>query len=183
MKKLAVIILAEGFEEIETVTPIDLLRRGGIEVTVAGLSGLEVRGSRGITLKADCLIDEIPNEPDVLILPGGGKGAANLAGSEKVLKLLKTQNENDRIIAAICASPAIVLAPSGIASNKTITCFPAFKNDLPNDVIYKNDRVVTSDNLITSQGPGTAFDFSLTLIRLLAGEEIAEKVKKATLYE
>ncbi len=182
MKKRAVVILAEGFEEIEAVVPIDILRRSGVEVIVAGLSGLEIKGSREVNIKADCLIDDIPEEFDALILPGGGPGAKNLAASEKVANLIKMQNDKHGIIAAICASPAVVLNSTGILAGKKVTCYPSHENDFNSNVTYTKDCVVIDGNIITSAGPGTAFEFSLTLAKILAGEEIAQTVGKATLY-
>lgn len=182
MQKKAVIILAEGFEEIEAVTPIDILRRSGVEVIVAGLFEHIVKGSRNIMIQTDCLIEDIPDQFDMLILPGGSKGAENLARSEEVINLITRQNEEKKWIASICAAPAVVLNPTGILANKKITCFPDYKEDLNPDVTYVKEGVVVDGNIITSQGAGTAMEFSLKLSEILAGKSIAEKVGKAIQY-
>lgn len=182
MKK-AVIILAEGFEEIEAVTPIDILRRCEVKVTVAGLLNKIVKGSRDISIQADCLVDDIPDDFDVLILPGGAKGAKNLAASTKVANLILEQNNKGKLIAAICAAPALVLSPTGILSNKKATGHPDHEKAFNADVTYLTDNVVMDGNIITSRGAGTAFDFALKLGELLAGNEIAEKVCRATQYQ
>ena len=113
MKKQAVIILANGFEEIEAVTPIDILRRVGIEVVIAGLGGDIVKSSRGMGIKADMNVENISFLPDVLILPGGMPGAEHLASSIKVKDLIRQMFDKKKLIAAICASPAVILAPMG----------------------------------------------------------------------
>jgi len=182
MKKTALIILAEGFEEIEAITPIDILRRSEVNVIIAGLFSLEVKGARGMTIKADCLIDNIPEDFHAIILPGGGAGAKNLAESQKVTNLIKKQHEKGGIIAAICASPAVVLYPIGILTGKKVTSYPTHERDFTDDVTYINDCVVVDGNIVMSRGPGTAFEFSLVLAKMLAGEKIAQEVGKATLY-
>lgn len=181
MKK-AVIILAEGFEEIEAVTPIDVLRRCEVKVTVAGLASLIVKGSRDICIQTDCLINEIPDDFDMLILPGGSRGAKNLAASPLVANLIISQYNKHKLIAAICAAPALVLSPTGILSNKKATGHPDHEKDFNPDVIYLTDNVVMDGHIITSRGAGTAFDFALKLGELLAGKDVAEKVCKATQY-
>lgn len=181
MRKTAVIILAKGFEEIESVTPIDLLVRSGVQVIIAGLTDTLVKGSRGITIKTDCLIDEIPDEFDALILPGG-PGAKLLAASDKVTQLIKKQNKAGRLIAAICAAPAVVLNPTGILSGKKMTAFPGYEKDLNPDVTHVDKCVVVDGPIITSKGPGTAFEFSLRIAEILVGREIMEKVSSATQY-
>lgn len=181
MKK-AVIILADGFEEIEAVTPIDILRRCEVKVTVAGLTTPIVKGSRDISIQTDCLIGEIPDDFDMLILPGGARGAKNLASSTILVDLIISQNNKKKYIAAICAAPALVLNPTGILSNKKATGHPDHEKDFNPDVTYLTDNVVIDGKIITSRGAGTAFDFALTLGEILAGKEVAEKVCKATQY-
>jgi 4-methyl-5(b-hydroxyethyl)-thiazole monophosphate biosynthesis len=182
MSKKAIIILAEGFEEIEAVTPIDVLRRANVEVVVAGLDHLEVKGSRNITIKADGLLKETKLDADLYIFPGGGPGADNLAASETVLNLIKTKYEEGKIIASICASPVVVLYKAGILSGKTITSYPGYEDQLGDEVTYSEKSVVVDGPLITSRGPGTAFDFSLTLVKVLTDETVAETVAKKAIY-
>ncbi|MFO8052868.1 MAG: DJ-1/PfpI family protein, partial [Candidatus Omnitrophota bacterium] len=119
MVKNTIILLAEGFEEIEAITCIDILRRAGINLTIAGVNDLIVKGSRSLEVKTDKKLDETSFESDACILPGGMPGAENLAKSESVKKLLLCLNNQEKTIAAICASPAVVLAPLGILDNKT----------------------------------------------------------------
>lgn len=181
MAKKAIIILAEGFEEIEAVTVIDILRRAGINTTAAGLADIKVKGSRGLTVISDKKLADAGTDFDAVILPGGMPGATNLAGSEKVRGLIKKMGLQGKIIAAICASPALVLAPTGILKNKSATCYPGMQDAFGKDIKYKEDSVVTEENIITSRGPATALEFSLAIVEKLSGREIAEKIRKATL--
>ncbi|UCD15948.1 MAG: DJ-1/PfpI family protein [Candidatus Omnitrophota bacterium] len=181
MSKKAIVILADGFEEIEACTCIDILRRAGIEVTVTGLDDVKVTGSRRIVILADTTLNQVTLGVDACVLPGGMPGASNLAASEKVTTLIKRMYHEGKIIAAICASPAIVLAPLGILKNKSATCFPGMEDKFSIGTIYKEDPVVTDANVITSRGPGTALKFALKIVENLAGKEISEKVQKATL--
>ncbi len=181
MAKKAMILLAEGFEEIEAVTSIDILRRAGIKVTITGIADLIVAGSRQLKIKADKKISEIESDYDAVILPGGMPGAENLANSNLVTALLKQLNNQKKIIAAICASPALVLAPLGILDNKIATGYPGTEKDFSNSTTYKKQEVVVDKNIITSQGPATALKFSLTIVEKLAGKEISDKVAKAAL--
>ncbi|MFO8052879.1 MAG: DJ-1/PfpI family protein, partial [Candidatus Omnitrophota bacterium] len=126
-------------------------------------------------------LDETSFESDACILPGGMPGAENLAKSESVKKLLLCLNNQEKTIAAICASPAVVLAPLGILDNKTATCYPGMEKSFSNSTIYKNQKVVIDKNIITSQGPATALKFALEIVEQLAGKEIANKVARATL--
>jgi len=182
MQKKALIILAEGFEEIEATTAIDLLRRSGVAVTIAGVDNHEIKGSRSITIKCDKLLDDINEEYDACILPGGMPGASNLAQSGKVANLIKDMHKNNKIIAAICASPAVVLAPTGILDKKSATCYPGMESGFTETVIHKGDDVVVDGNIITSRGPATAFSFSLTIIEKLCSKDTADMVRKAILF-
>ncbi|MCX5696398.1 MAG: DJ-1/PfpI family protein [Candidatus Omnitrophica bacterium] len=181
MSKNAIVILAEGFEEIEAVTCIDVLRRANINVTAAGLSGTLVKGSHGITLAADKKLEQAGSDFDVLVLPGGMPGAANLAASDKVNTLIKKMNGEGKIIAAICAAPAVVLAPTGILNYKNATCSTGMQTNFDKTTKFKNERVVVDDNLITSRGPGTALSFALTIVEKLIGKELAQKIGTAAL--
>jgi 4-methyl-5(b-hydroxyethyl)-thiazole monophosphate biosynthesis len=182
MKKNALIVLADGFEEIEAVTPIDILRRSGIQVQVAGLRGMEVSGSRDVLIVADCLLEDADGMFDALVFPGGGQGAKNLAASETVLELIRSHHRAGKIVAAICASPALVLAPSGALDGKKATGYPGVAPHGGKNLSWCEEPVVIDGNVVTSMGPGTAFEFSIALSRLLAGESAAEKVKNATCF-
>jgi 4-methyl-5(b-hydroxyethyl)-thiazole monophosphate biosynthesis len=177
------VILAEGFEEIEAVTCIDVLRRADIQVTVAGLSDCNVKGSRGITLVADKKLGEGDFDYDVCILPGGALGAKNLAGSKEVKSIIRTMFQRDKFVAAICASPAVVLAPLGILENKTATCYPGMESSFAKTTTYREEDVVIDGSIITSRGPATALLFALAIVEEIAGQDICNKLKKATLLE
>lgn len=162
--------LAEGFEELEAVTIIDLLRRAGMEVVVAGLEPGTVTASRGTVLVPDVDIDEVLNDDfDLVVLPGGLPGATNLDRDERIHDLLAHQAAGDRYCAAICAAP-IVLANAGLLDGRAATSYPGSLNadDYP-EVRLVEDPVVVDGRVITSRGPGTAMDFALRLIELLAG--------------
>jgi 4-methyl-5(b-hydroxyethyl)-thiazole monophosphate biosynthesis len=178
MSKKALLILADGFEEAEAVVPADILRRAGITLTLCALAGREVMGSRGIKILTDITLDQIKEDYDALILPGGGDGAQNLSRSDKVSNLIKKMHKDRKIIAAICASPVVVLAPSGVLSGKKAVCYPGMEGDFPQDVTVVNQPVVTDGNIITANGPGAAFLFGFKLAEVLAGAAVADKVKK-----
>ncbi|MCF7873060.1 MAG: DJ-1/PfpI family protein [Candidatus Omnitrophica bacterium] len=183
MAKKAIILLAEGFEEIEAISCIDILRRAEINLTVVGIDDLIIKGSRSIEVKADKKLNEISIESDACILPGGMPGAENLAKSGLVKKLLIQLNNQEKIIAAICASPAVVLAPLGILDNKIATCYPGMEKDFSNSTTYKKQEVIIDKNIITSRGPATAMQFALKIVEKLAGKEMSNKVAKATLFK
>ncbi len=183
MAKKALLILAQGFEEIEAIACIDILRRAGLQVTLAGLNDIRIEGSRGITIISDKRLDEVSNNFDACILPGGMPGAKNLFESQKVISVLNKMNQEKKLIAAICASPAIILAPLGIINNKTATCYPGMQNNFNSSTAYKKDKVIIDENIITSRGPGTALDFALKIVEYLEGKAISEKVKKDIIYD
>jgi 4-methyl-5(b-hydroxyethyl)-thiazole monophosphate biosynthesis len=179
MEKTALIVLADGFEEIEAVTPIDLLRRAGITVIVAGLSTLEVRGSHGITVRAETLLGRISSLPDALVLPGG-PGHKSLLQSAAVLEFVNKTFSAGKLCAAICAAP-VVFGRAGILANKRATCFTGEEDKL-GGAIFVEDNVVADGNIITSRGAGTAVPFSLEIVAWLAGREKAEAVATAIVY-
>ena len=167
--------LAEGCEEIEAVIIIDTLRRAGWEVVPAGLTTLRVRASRGVRLEAETTWDQVGHRIfDVLALPGGAAGTEALARDQRVIAAVRTQCEAGRIVAAICAAP-LVLQAAGILNGRRATCHPGVAGQLT-ATRRCNERVVVDGPVVTSQGPGTAFEFALTLIRLCDGAAAAEKV-------
>jgi 4-methyl-5(b-hydroxyethyl)-thiazole monophosphate biosynthesis len=173
------VLLAAGFEEIEAVTVIDLLRRSEIDVAVAGLGGKKVIGSHGIPIYCDILINDIrPNEYDVLCLPGGQPGTDNLKSDQKVLDLVQSFNQKGKLIAAICAAPT-VLEEAGILEGRRVTSYPSERNVFSQSE-YQNKNVVEDNNIITSRGVGTAIDFALTLVKILRGgvyrDQLAEQI-------
>lgn len=170
--------LAQGCEELEAVTIIDLLRRAGIEVVTAGLDSEPVTASRGVVLLPDTSLDQVMNETfDMIVLPGGLPGADNLDNDPRIHTMLKEMAIKGGYTAAICAAPK-VLANAGLLEGKQATSYPGFldKMDLPQvDVVAK--PVVIDDKVVTSRGPGTAMDFALELIERLAGKEQREQVE------
>ena len=172
--------LAQGCEELEAVTVIDLLRRAGIEVITAGLSEQEIIASRGVRLLADTLLDEVQERRfDMIVLPGGLPGADNLDNDARIHELLKKMANSEKFTAAICAAPK-VLANAGLLEGKSATSYPGFvdKMELP-DTSYKQDAVVCDGKVITSRGPGTAMDFALQLIETLEGKDTRDEVESA----
>ena len=172
--------LAQGCEELEAVTIIDLLRRAKIEVVTAGLNDEPVVASRGVRLIPDISInDAIDQNFDMIVLPGGLPGAEHLDNDPRIKSLLKKMANDEKYTAAICAAPK-VLANAGILSNKKATSYPGFLEnlDLP-DTDLKTDPVVIDGNVITSRGPGTAMDFALALIEILSGKDKRDEVEKA----
>lgn len=172
--------LAQGCEELEAVTIIDLLRRAKIEVVTAGLNDEPVVASRGVRLIPDISIDDaIDQNFDMIVLPGGLPGAEHLDNDPRIKSLLKKMANDEKYTAAICAAPK-VLANAGILSNKKATSYPGFLEDLDlPDTDLKTDPVVIDGNVITSRGPGTAMDFALALIETLAGKDKRDEVEKA----
>lgn len=183
MKPKVLVAVADGTEEIEAVTIIDTLVRGGAEVTVASvMDRLEVICSRGVKIVGDCHIEECRSkEWDLICCPGGMPGATHLSNSEALTNLLVTQNHNKKLIAAICAAPAVVLARHNLLHDRTATCYPAdkFTSQLRP---YSTDNVVVDHHIITSRGPGTALEFSLRLVGILFGHEKENLLKREMLF-
>lgn len=173
------LFLANGFEEIEALCPLDLLRRAGVEVTTVGIGGDVIRGSHGIIVHAD--IPDImyrDSNPDMIILPGGMPGAKNLDESKTVDVAIKAAQKKGAYIAAICAAP-FVLGKRGLLSGKNATCFPGFEDELEGANIIKDSGVVVDGNIVTARGMGVAQRFGLTLVSLLRGEETAKNIEKS----
>ncbi|MDH5570710.1 MAG: DJ-1/PfpI family protein [Gammaproteobacteria bacterium] len=172
--------LAQGCEELEAVTIIDLLRRAGIKVITAGLDDQPVTASRGVVLIADTTIDQVIHKDfDMIVLPGGLPGATNLQKDPRVQQFLKDMHNTNRYTAAICAAPK-ALASAGLLDNRRATSYPGSLDAcLTNNMTYLEQPVVVDGKVITSRGPGTAMDFSLTLIELLAGKEKRREVEAA----
>ena len=172
------LFLDNGFEEIEAVTTIDLLRRAGVELTTVSMTGnLQVNGAHGITVKADALFADIAfADTGMLILPGGG---VMLGDHEELCNLLRTHNDAGGMIAAICAAP-VVLGKLGILEGKQATCYPGFEEALGES--YVGGLVVESKNVITAKGPGLSSDFAFCLIEKLKGAEVADEVYDAAQY-
>ncbi len=169
--------LAQGCEEIEAVTAIDILRRAGIEVITAGLSVGPVRASRGTVLLPDTVLDDaIQRDFDMVVLPGGMPGSAHLKNDARIIGLLQRMAASGKFLAAICAAP-MALHAAGLLQDKRVTSFPGVVDELPGSHTYLNDSVVVDGNIVTSRGPGTAIDFALTLVELLAGQARRDAVE------
>lgn len=170
--------LADGCEELEAVTIIDLLRRAGVNVVTAGLSEGPVTASRGVVIVPDTTLDDaLRQDFAMVVLPGGGPGAEALNRDPRIADLLKSMASEGRFTAAICAAPR-VLANAGVLAGRKATSFPGFldKMDLP-DVTYSEEPVVQDGKVITSRGPGTAMDFALVLIENLMGRAKRDEVE------
>ena len=170
--------LAQGSEELEAVTVIDLLRRAGIEVVSAGLSEGLVKCSRGTVLMPDTVLDDVLGEQfDMIVLPGGQPGANHLNEDPRIHQLLRNMAEQGRYTAAICAAPK-VLADAGILDGRTATSYPgALQADNLEQTTLSEQAVVRDGSVITSRGPGTAMDFALELIEVLLGAEKRRQVE------
>ena len=175
MSPKVLVPIADGTEEIEAVCIIDVLRRAGASVTVASVGALQVTASRGVKLVADQLITDPMDTYDLIALPGGMPGAEHLRDSKELAGMLKSQKENRRLYAAICASPAVVLEHHGLLDRRRATCHPNFVHQLENTEAIES-RVVVDGTCVTSRGPGTALEFALKLVELLYGVEKAEEV-------
>lgn len=175
------IILGAGFEESEAIVPCDLLRRAGVETRLAGIGGLEITGGHGITVRADCTVEQTDlTEAEMLILPGGLGGVRSICDSEAVLSALKTVDARGGYAAAICAAPT-VLAKLGLTDGKAATCYPGMENEM-SDARMTGAPAVRDGRVITGKAAGTAFDFGLLLVETLCGAETAQKVKAAVVY-
>lgn len=172
--------LAAGFEEIEAITNIDVLKRAGLEVITAGIDAKNIEGDHGIKIEADTEISEIDAD-DLLavVLPGGMPGAANLRDSDKLIKIIKKLFEAEKLCAAICAAP-IVLEKAGILEGKNATSYPGFEKELIS-CNYKEDRVVIDENIITGRGPGIAMEFAMTIVEYLLDTEQKIELEKSML--
>ncbi len=178
--KSVVVFLAHGFEEIEAVTIIDVLRRADVEVTVAGLQEGMIIGSHQIGVHTDTTIDQVrPDAFDMVALPGGLPGTDHLREDPRVLGFLQEMQRAGKYTCAICAAPTVLKA-ADVAKGKAITSHPLMKEDLEG-LDYREDRVVVDGTVVTSRGPGTAMEFSLELVRILAGEEKADELARMML--
>ena len=174
-----VVVLVDGFEEIEAVTCIDILRRADIDVYLLGLDKVEVYGSHDIMVRADILFDRFLGDFDAVVLPGG-PGTSKLADSQELIKFIKKADKKKKICAAICAAPT-VFAKAGILTGKKATCYPGLEERLTG-AEFVTDPVVVDGNIITSRAAGTAIPFALKLVEVLVGKEAAKKISSAILY-
>ena len=176
------VVLAHGFEEMEALTPVDLLRRSGMDVVIAGVDDKIIIGGHDISIVTDVLIDDVGIDYDAIILPGGGVGAKNLSDSWLVHeKMLMIANAGG-LVASICASPAVVLGPSGLLNGHKAVCYPGSEVHTP-DFNFSTERVCVDGNLITSRAAGCATEFALAIIEHLLDKHARDKVAKAILFK
>jgi 4-methyl-5(b-hydroxyethyl)-thiazole monophosphate biosynthesis len=179
MNKKALMPLADGFEEIEAITIIDILRRAGVEVEIAGLGRYEILGAHGIAIGAETTIEDAKDDKfDLIVLAGGHENAMSLSADSATIKIVRRMRDEGKLIAAICAAP-IVLAQAGVISGD-FTCYGGYEGGIEGS--YKKDDVVENGSVITSRGPGTASEFAFALVKKLVGEEMTAQLKRATYF-
>lgn len=177
----ALVVMAQGIEEMETVIIYDLLIRAGIKVTLASVTGRQVEASRGLKMVANVDLNQVKDEVfDIIICPGGLPGAEHLRDSELLKALLVKQHNQQKWLAAICASPAVVLAHHGILDDAKATGYPSSEEQIPN---YVDEDVAVDGHIITSKGPGTAMAFALKIIQMLVGEVQSKEVAATALIK
>lgn len=175
---MIVVLLANGFEEIEALTPIDVLRRAGLEVLSCGLNGKRIKGSHGIFVEADLLPEEVKlDEVTMAIFPGGMPGATNIDSHPFTDKAIDAVTKNGGRLAAICAAP-LVLGRRGLLDGKRATCYPGFEGELTGAVVT-GEGVVTDGSITTAKGMGVALEFAKELVRVTVGKEKAEEISLA----
>jgi len=174
--KRAFVFLASGFEEIEAISIIDVLRRGEVNtITVSITDDKKVKGAHNIEVIADEIFTNVDfSNGDMLVLPGGQPGTDNLNAHAGLKAAINQYNDQQKYIAAICAAP-LVFGEMGLLKGKKAICYPSFESRLIGAKITGNERVVVDGNIITSKGPGTAIEFALQLVEILVGKEVAEK--------
>lgn len=168
--------LAKGFEEIEAVALVDVLRRGGQEVVTASIHGeLDVVGAHGMTVRADALFADVADAPyEAIVLPGGGEGTENLKACEPLAERLRRQDGEGLLLCAICAAPTVLVAAGAAREGLHMTCYPSCSEEL--DRPYSDAPVVADGNLVTGQAPGSAVLFALVVLQMLAGEKVSRHV-------
>lgn len=173
MSKVAV-MLAEGFEEGEALTIVDIIRRANIECHTISIAGEKVCGCHDIVVKVDSIISDDVKEYDMVVLPGGLPGATNLRDDDRVIKLLKEMNQAGKFVCAMCAAP-IALGKAGVLEGKNFTAYVGYDEKIETTGTFKEDSVVVDGNLVTSRGPATAYAFAYKLVDVLGGDSLAVK--------
>ena len=175
------IILGKGFEEIEAIAPCDILRRGGVQVQFAGIDGLEITGSNGITVKADIPVEEMDlKNVEMIVLPGGLRGVNAIRNSEVAMNAVQTAYAAGKYVAAICAAPTI-LADLGYTNAKQVTVYPDMRSQM-GPAALKDAPVASDCTILTGRAAGAALDFGYLLLEKLKGAEVAEKIRTAMVY-
>jgi 4-methyl-5(b-hydroxyethyl)-thiazole monophosphate biosynthesis len=176
----ALVLFADGSEEAETILPIDVLRRAGVEVTVAGVGGKHIVGAHKVAVETDKDVADCDKVYDMIVIPGGIPGAVNIAESyEAMERIINTAQKG--IVGCICASPAVVLGKTGILEGHEATCYPGMEKSCPSFKFSKK-RLVVDDRLITAQGPAVAMDFAFALVEKLLGKAKRDEVAEGFLY-
>ena len=173
--------LADGFEEVEALVPLDILRRANADILTVGVTGEYVKGAHNITVKADMTLDDVECEKiDAVILPGGLGGTNNMDNCAEVKKLVQYAADNRKLVCAICAAPSI-LGKMGLLEGKEATCYPGFEDTFKGGK-YLKQSVVKCENFITSDGMGSAYKFGFEIAAALFGDDTAEKIKEQIQY-
>lgn len=176
------VLLGEGFEEMEAVIPVDLLRRAGVDVTTVGLMGREVTGGRGMTLTADITLTQVdPDQMEMLVLPGGTAGVDAISQNIFAVALVQRAYDQGAHLAAICAAPTI-LARLGMLDRRRGVCYPGMEEEMGSAIVPAGETVVQDGRIITAQAAGSSFDFGLKLIEVLKGAQVAEQVRQGVHY-
>lgn len=182
MSKRVCVLLADGFEESEAIVPVDLLRRGGVEVILAGAEALQVRGSHGILVTADALLSGVDLEGvDLVFVPGGLGGVNNLLASGAARDFLARAAAADKYLAAICAGPT-VLSRLGLIDGRRAVCYPGCEELLPPAVHVPGERTCRDGKLLTGEAAGSAFDLGLLMLEVLEGAEASDQVRRSVYY-
>lgn len=176
------ILLGNGFEEIEAVSPCDILRRGGVEVRFAGIDGRLITGGNGITVQADCTVEEMDLEAmEMIVLPGGLGGVRSIQSSEAAMHAVRYAWEKGKYVTAICAAPT-VLAGLGITDGKHATCYPGMEDQM-GAAMMEDANAVADGRILTGRAPGAALDFGYLLLETLKGAKVAAKVRGGMVYK
>ena len=183
MKKVYV-FLADGFEDVEALIPVDVLRRGGVDVTTVSITDFPlVQSAHGVNIEADMMIEQCDfSDADLLFLPGGMPGATNLFENKDVCKAVVDQHAAGKKVAAICASPAVVLAPLGILDGKNATCYPGFEDALY-EANYTGDLVTVDGTVTTGEGPAAAFPYAYELLSQLVDKGISDQIAEGMRFK
>lgn len=182
----AYVFLADGFEDVEALIPIDVLRRGGVEVVTVSTTDFPlVESAHGVAIEADLQFEQVDtSDADLLMLPGGMPGASNLYAHEGVCKAVCEQAGAGRKVAAICAAPAVVLAPLGILDGRKATCYPGFEQALrEGNAQYTSDLVTVDGNITTAEGPAAAFPYAYELLAQLVDQKTSDQVAEGMRYK
>lgn len=179
----ALVPLANGFEDVEAVAVIDILRRGEVEVTTAAIGpSVDVVSAHGIVMKADALFDDVVEDAyDAIVLPGGGEGTENLKNSDALIRRLVRQREEGRLLCAICAAPTVLQEAGLLDPSQHVTCYPTCQMDV--DCNWVNEPVVSHNGIITGRAPGSAVMFAVVVLDALAGHSTAQKVARGLVFD